>query len=410
VIGLVAMLVCLISLLNAKSGKLHLLWFAMALAAYALAATGKEVFVPLPLVLLAITTGTLTERLRRIWPFFLITLLYLGYRSHMLGSFDGSWPVNNASLLANTPEMVLKLPFDAFVNLVASALITGLLLSLLGYAALRKKVHWPLVCTAAIALIIPLSFLSPFITGGFRATRWFLLAAWFFSIFIALGLARVDQKSIRRAATIVFAALVPLLFFQLTLPKTNFWKHRGKLAHDIWKAQNDRFYLMPAQAGSFKKSGVPQWRYLSYLIKGKPGTFVAFNKDVLNWLPQKGKQAMLWHFKPKPIKYPATKLNIMSPDKVRSILDSVTVNNGQLVMKPPLNGSNKYRIYLFQKPFYIFQSYRISKFPAVLAAAHDTRKAGIQLALAQVVIGHYINGEWRYTPPINYERLRNKLK
>lgn len=62
-----------------------------AVAAFALAVTAKEVFVPLGLLPLLLPVATLRARWRATWPWLVVLLAYVGWRRFMLGEFLGGY-------------------------------------------------------------------------------------------------------------------------------------------------------------------------------------------------------------------------------------------------------------------------------------------------------------------------------
>jgi hypothetical protein len=58
---------------------------------YALAMTAKEVYVPLAIVLVFLTTGNVRDRLRQTWPHLAMLCLYALWRSYMLSGYVGGY-------------------------------------------------------------------------------------------------------------------------------------------------------------------------------------------------------------------------------------------------------------------------------------------------------------------------------
>ena len=66
-------------------------WLALGVFSYGLACTCKEIYVPLPVVLLALPEGEWKRRLHFAAPFLVVTFLYLGWRAVVLGTFVGGY-------------------------------------------------------------------------------------------------------------------------------------------------------------------------------------------------------------------------------------------------------------------------------------------------------------------------------
>lgn len=412
VIGLAFTLLCLIWYRNVLDDQSSRISYTAALVAYALATLSKEVFVPLPLVLFAWTPGSPLRKARKTWPFFGITFVYMAYRFYMLGDFGG-YHVFNHQLVESvytsfTPwEILLTVPFSAFHSTAVAVLILVLSLALLVFAMAKRKVDWWLLACTVVALLIPLSALVMFLAIGYTGSRWFLLVSLAFCVFIAYGLSHIFKGWIKYIAMGMLIAVIPLLLWQVTYPGVKFWT-RGwdTLPHRAWKAKSDRFYVYKTSS-ALDTFGLFQWRYLTYLVKGKPGTFVAANKDILNWLPQPGKSAIRWPF-PKSIGHSLQPdAGTLSQTESQQLLRRVTVRDGMLQLTPAEGSKVHYRIYVMDKPFYLFRGYKYSFLYPRLKwdISGMARRAGVELDEARIVIGKLTHGEWKYTPPVHFTRL-----
>lgn len=101
-------------------------------ALYLLAIAAKEVFVPVPLVLLAIPQGSWRRRLRCSAPYWLLLFLYLPWRLLMLGGSPGGY-----DHLRVGPWDVLRLPWAIWQAVFGSPAAAWCALVLLGLLAAR---------------------------------------------------------------------------------------------------------------------------------------------------------------------------------------------------------------------------------------------------------------------------------
>lgn len=411
-IGLTFMMVCLIGFLNYESGKSPRLWYAVALIAYFFASTAKEYYVPIPIVLLAIPSGSLIQKIRRVWPFFLVTLLYLSYRLYMLDGFGGYQGMDQQVSLsvfmsATVWSILLKVPFYTFFR---SIWTTALMLALAGISiailAMKRQFNWFLLLTAVLALLMPTIGFIQFLLIDLVPGRWFMLFAFAFCVLIAIGLSRVGMKWVRNFLILIFLATIPLFVYHGAVPLIKWDGLSDELAHGIWNADGNRFYITSKRP--FAGISATEWIYLTYLVKGTPGTFIALNEDILHWLPQHGKQAIRQSYFPETIDYPDINIKTISRDNAVKLFNKIKFKDGVMHIGLSINDHQKYRIIVFDKPFYVFLPYHKTPVNRVLwlYTMDWFHASGItNTESANLVIGEYVDGQWQYTPPIGLEKL-----
>lgn len=176
--GLLFALLALLAFLRALERQ-QWRWACAGAVAYALAATAKEVYVPLVLVLLAVPQGRVKDRLRMAWPFLTVALLYVPWRGYMLGALIGGYATGPAggagSALVEVGRAALRLPAlllgPQWVGLGLAWLV------LLAVGVWRSRRFAVLAAVVALAVLVPLMPLvrSPGITGPDR----YLFLLWF---------------------------------------------------------------------------------------------------------------------------------------------------------------------------------------------------------------------------------------
>lgn len=129
---------------------------ALALLMYVLAVTAKEIYVPLPALLLLVPDGDWVRRIKASLPFFVVTALYALWRGYMLGSYSGGYVDSSEYLTFAFVGEVLT----SFVRF--PALLTGLgwpvlVLLFLGlwaaYLARHRHLPWRALLVAALVLL-----------------------------------------------------------------------------------------------------------------------------------------------------------------------------------------------------------------------------------------------------------------
>lgn len=167
---------------------------------YLLATSCKEVYVPLPLIMLALPVGDWRLRLRRLWPFMLVGLLYASWRYQVLGQFLGGYtpgneglsPAGVASQFATIPRLLTGTDVPDHVALLLAAGLTGL-------ALWRRKLHLWLLLASALASLLPLVPLTVF--PGIHAPDRYLYVTWLgLCVLLGAGLAAVRLPALRMLA------------------------------------------------------------------------------------------------------------------------------------------------------------------------------------------------------------------
>jgi len=155
---------------------------------YLLATSAKEIYVPLPFLLLLLHEKSVIIRLRRILPWLVISLAYVFWRWFMLGRFSGGY--SEASTWFHNVTLLLPKITDAMGGgprgavpwwrwlIGSSSLLTGIVL----FVTDRKSLLWVLMASPLLLLpIIPVtSIMSP-------RYVWLLLFFWILVHIITWG-------------------------------------------------------------------------------------------------------------------------------------------------------------------------------------------------------------------------------
>lgn len=156
----------------------------LAVLAYALAVTAKEVYVPLPALLLCLPESGWRKRIRASAPFFGVLLVYALWRSWMLPSVTGGY-VDSASYFSAAFIQQVMATFLSFPRLLSGAawpLWVALYLGLLGFYLWKKRTAtsqpvWPLFSLLVAALV--LLPLAPLVQApGIAQADRYLFAMW----------------------------------------------------------------------------------------------------------------------------------------------------------------------------------------------------------------------------------------
>jgi hypothetical protein len=244
---------------------------------YLIAALEKEVFVPLPLIVLV--QDIVARRPRRVViPNLItsgaITTIYIVWRIIMLGSFGGYDQGRNAVEIAQLPNEVWQMVtgFDTPAALVTIALVAAVVLVL---ALLRAPIPALLVfCSTAFAALLPL------VTLRVLDERFVFVATVAMLICAAAAAGRSGPSTLPFIAFAAFAALVVVGGFRERITaRTNFARMEAQGRY-LWSAPQDAKPLLTVPNGWYVE-GI-RWlrRYAKHeeaphAVASVPGVFMA---------------------------------------------------------------------------------------------------------------------------------------
>jgi hypothetical protein len=134
-----------------------ILFWGLAILSYALAVTAKEVYVPLPALLLCLPESTWRKRLLASAPFFVVLAIYALWRSWMLPSVTGGY-VDSASYFSVAFIQQVIATYLSFPRLLSGSawpLFVALTLGLLGFYVWKKRAA-VITADSGVAAVLPL--------------------------------------------------------------------------------------------------------------------------------------------------------------------------------------------------------------------------------------------------------------
>ncbi|MCP5305434.1 MAG: hypothetical protein H6953_08300 [Chromatiaceae bacterium] len=150
-------------------------WLPTSTLLYVLATTCKEVFVPLPLVLLFVSFGSWRSRVVGIMPFAAWGIFYMAWRFTVLGTAVGGYR-RGVFDWAVAARQLLEIPGWLLGNDVVGLAAAGLLAAFFFVAMLRRIVDWRLSIVVILVLVVPLLALVAY--PGLRGPNRYLLLPW----------------------------------------------------------------------------------------------------------------------------------------------------------------------------------------------------------------------------------------
>ena len=227
---------------------------------YLLAALCKEVYAPLPLLLLLLPEGRAGRRALLTIPHGAITALYAAYRFHMLGDnslggYSTIWPWTAASALRSTPE-IFRAYGDSWwpVAVIAAVVLWAIMDKGPGRIRLRKAARgFPIL----LLIYLPIVPVSP-LWGGLMSLRYFFLTSAVITIFFVLSLESLMEKkgTVRSLLLSASAAVVFLFLSKAFISQSTAWEGRKAEA-----AVEGRYFLENRGRDIIFKPLQPHWYF-----------------------------------------------------------------------------------------------------------------------------------------------------
>lgn len=217
-------------------------WALVAALAYALAATAKEIYVPLVLVVpLLPPIGRIASRLRLAAPYFVVAALYVLWRHHMLGAMVGGY-ADSESMFSIQSASGMLTALGHFPEYLfgsgwrwASPLIGGMF----AVAAYRKPRAIPVFVVLVLAVVLPLVPLIAF--PGISGPDRYLFLVWFVTCFAA-GLAIHTVFGGKHRNRTIAGLAVSLLAFAMSFTHAAEVRRQNSAVFQAFDVQG-RFYF-----------------------------------------------------------------------------------------------------------------------------------------------------------------------
>jgi hypothetical protein len=259
--GLFYYLLMLLLARQAVQRQAHLYGLAAALA-YLVAASAKEIWLPLGLLVFLMPVGTLRQRLRYNTATLLVIPAYALWRAYMLGQLLGGYTPGNAlqdtsrigkflTAITEVPALLWQHPSAAKIAIIA----LGLAALYKSTAACLKSAPWLIML--ACALFIPLYPLV--ITPGLGpGSERYYIALW-----AALALLTgVLSHRLAHGSHRLWQLLGLTLFL---IPLHGAWQasadmlERQKAEHALYRAQGQALAELGPETAIFDETGLPSW-------------------------------------------------------------------------------------------------------------------------------------------------------
>ena len=235
---------------------------------YAFAVISKEIYVPLPLLLILLPRTTagqglpeagLKTRIQNALPLFIMGGLYMIYRAWMLGDnaaggYSSIWPWTVKSAALSTPEVFKAYSRTAWVYAVISPVLIWRIREIRGWK--RRGAEMARAVSIFALFYLPIMPVSP-LWGGLLSLRYFFLT----SLFVTLCYLLCLDSIFKNGGRLTHACLISSLLFVVAVFSYNF--HDQKLLWNSEKAQayaEGKFFIQNrTRPDVVFKIGQPHW-------------------------------------------------------------------------------------------------------------------------------------------------------
>lgn len=143
-------------------------FFILSALFYLLACSAKEIYVPLIFVLLLLQKGTLSNRLRQILPFLVVTIAYVFWRWYMLGRLSGGYslPLSLQDATLFFPRVVdaMNIGLEAQLKLWWRWIVLGTSLCALSVLFTLNRKLFMVMGIVLLIVLLPIVPVSPIMT------------------------------------------------------------------------------------------------------------------------------------------------------------------------------------------------------------------------------------------------------
>lgn len=274
-------------------------WLAASVVCYGVAATAKEVYLPLPGILFFLSSGSLIKRIYTIVPYALVLAAYLALRFHIIGGSGGyTGAADTTAVLADLNVLglvVAQIIGGIFAQPVTSLVLLGIAL----FMAFRDypRLSLPLKLAALMGLfvaVLPLLALLPMMAAGFVIMRWIFVPSVLLMLYLAYLCSRTDSHRIATAVyCIVLLSSSYAAYERITAAEPLFAKGKGRNYQTILESDENRFLLF-SNFSQLAAENYSVWVYIAKLRNGSWGTLPIVN-------PQQAAYHDLAHREPIPM-------------------------------------------------------------------------------------------------------------
>ena len=251
------------------------LWALAGALFYLLAASCKEIYVPLIGILLILPTSAhFKDHFRFSLPFGMVAIFYVFWRRQVLGGFIGGYksdatidPILAVKALGHIPFLLLG---DNALGKVALSVIAMLILFNLRYGRINLK----LLIVGAVLLLLPLVPIVLLPTG--ILLRYLFLVWWGVAVFIATLLSTYATNTIKR----VFVAIG---LFLVGVTVNLHYAEQRKVLLELIPHERAYYFMLNSNSSQFYLPPGPYYSFLNFIL----GSMVKSEKAINPLSPQR---------------------------------------------------------------------------------------------------------------------------
>ena len=244
--GLLFTVIALYAYVRAVQGR-HQSFALLSAFFYLLAVTCKEIYVPFIAVLLFLPVGTMRDRLHYVWPSLFVVIIYLVWRTLVLGRLFGGYNLSGTydplQILSTFGKLPLLLLGENLVGVLAFSIIILLIVN----ALYRKQINMVLLVSAAGLLLFPLIPLVSY--PGVTAPDRYLFSIWWALSILLVCILSVQKTQYGKYAAWGIAILLGAVSLQHSREErkaiANFASVSEKSYEFILNSHKNQVYVAP---------------------------------------------------------------------------------------------------------------------------------------------------------------------
>ena len=256
----------------------HYMWLIFSASFYMMAATAKEIYVPLPGIVFFMLEGSLRSRLYSIAPYAMVTAAYVGWRFYMLGGSLGGYQLGEFTSYYTSSDLLVsviaKVIVASFGSPAFSLSILGafILVAAFSYSNLSLNVKLGAVI-GTVWLLIPIFSLIPVIAFFGVPGRWTFLPVTVLLTFFAYLCSVAPRLLGMTVVLMVLAWTIYSTYGQIKEAKT-FPSNSHPFEASILSANRTVFIQNSSKYSRIAAHAVGSWVNLSRIHQQRWGTLV----------------------------------------------------------------------------------------------------------------------------------------
>ncbi|MFK7974910.1 MAG: hypothetical protein AB8C02_02180 [Halioglobus sp.] len=252
-------------------------WLVVSVICYGIAATAKEVYLPLPGLLFFLISGNIVRRIKTIVPFAAMLALYLAARFYMIGGAGGYSGAAETAAIFDNLNVLAGIALQTLAGLFAQPLVSFCLLIAMLLLILREFGKQSVATKFALLMglagaLLPIIALIPMMAAGFVMARWLFVPSVLALVYIGYLCSRSESRAIPALVyCLLFSSSVYAAYERYAAPDPLFTKGQGRNYKAIM-ASDEKSYVLFSNFSQLAAENYSVWVYIAKLKNGHWGT------------------------------------------------------------------------------------------------------------------------------------------